>query len=80
MAAADEQLPGWALEAEEAEATRVQANWPHPVTREWAWGGSRGEGVRVCVIDSGVDSQDPVAETSRAPSSNRRSRWRTTRP
>ena len=72
MAATDEQLPGWALEAEEAEATRIQTNWPHPVTREWAWGGSRGEGVRVCVVDSGVDSDHPlVGEVERSVVVNR---------
>jgi subtilisin len=60
MAATDEQLPGWALDAEEAEAARIQAIWPHPVTREWAWGGSTGRGVRVCVVDSGVDADHPL--------------------
>ncbi len=29
------------------------------IDREWAWGGSRGAGVRVCVIDSGVISGHP---------------------
>lgn len=29
------------------------------VDREWAWGGSRGAGVRVCVIDSGVTQGHP---------------------
>jgi subtilisin family serine protease len=31
----------------------------HPVTREWAWGGSTGAGVRVCLVDSGVDETHP---------------------
>ncbi|MEU7908829.1 S8 family serine peptidase [Actinoplanes sp. NPDC049118] len=26
-----------------------------PVSPEWAWGGATGSGVRVCVVDSGVD-------------------------
>jgi subtilisin len=29
------------------------------VTAEWAWGGSAGEGVRVAVIDSGIDEDHP---------------------
>lgn len=29
------------------------------IDREWAWGGSRGGGVRVCVIDSGVTRGHP---------------------
>src|SRR5262249_3884647 len=60
MAATDEQLPGWALEVADAAASRIRAEWPHPVTREWAWGGSRGRGVRACVVDSGVDSDHPL--------------------
>jgi subtilisin len=28
---------------------------PLPITPEWAWGGSTGRGVKVAVIDSGVD-------------------------
>jgi subtilisin len=33
---------------------------PTEITREWAWGGSTGRGVRVCVIDSGVDPDHPL--------------------
>ncbi len=29
------------------------------ITAEWAWGGSRGEGVKVAVIDSGIDATHP---------------------
>lgn len=29
------------------------------ITREWAWGGATGKGVRVAVIDSGVESDHP---------------------
>ncbi len=32
---------------------------PEPV-REWAWGGSTGAGVRVAVVDSGVDAGHPL--------------------
>jgi subtilisin family serine protease len=30
-----------------------------PLTREWAWGGSTGRGVKVAVIDSGIDGDHP---------------------
>lgn len=29
------------------------------VTKEWAWGGANGSGVRVCVVDTGVDAEHP---------------------
>src|SRR3712207_260963 len=30
-----------------------------PITRDWAWGDARGRGVKVAVIDSGVDGEHP---------------------
>jgi subtilisin len=30
------------------------------ITPEWAWGGSTGEGVKVAVIDSGIDANHPA--------------------
>ena len=33
---------------------------PEQITREWAWGGSTGAGVKVAVIDSGVDADHPA--------------------
>lgn len=30
------------------------------ITQEWAWGGSTGQGVRVAVIDSGIDADHPA--------------------
>ena len=32
--------------------------------REWAWGGSGGKGVRVAVIDSGIDQDHPALDES----------------
>jgi len=37
----------------------VRVRWPGPVTREWAWGGSTGSGVRVCIVDSGIEADHP---------------------
>jgi subtilisin len=50
-----EWLPAWSLPAASAAAIGVDVQWPEQVTREWAWGGSTGEGVRVCILDSGVE-------------------------
>jgi subtilisin len=33
---------------------------PMPITADWAWGGATGAGVKVAVIDSGVDADHPL--------------------
>ena len=55
----------------EADALRPIERIPPPdeITREWAWGGSTGKGVKVAVIDSGVDADHPaVGHVEYAPS------------
>jgi subtilisin family serine protease len=40
---------------------RLTASGPiGQITREWAWGGSTGRGVKVAVIDSGVEADHPA--------------------
>jgi len=39
---------------------RLPLRWPHPATREWAWGGSAGRGARVCIVDSGIEPGHPL--------------------
>jgi subtilisin family serine protease len=56
--AASEELPAYALPV--AEAAPLLADWPHRLTRDWAWGGSSGAGVRVCIVDSGIDGAHPL--------------------
>jgi subtilisin family serine protease len=56
----DEELPAWSLPADASESIRIRAGWPERVTREWAWGESTGKGVRVCVLDSGVELGHPL--------------------
>jgi subtilisin len=55
----EEELPAWSVGAGE-EPALAAACWPNPVTREWAWGGCAGEGARVCIIDSGIESDHPA--------------------
>ncbi|MDQ2982629.1 MAG: S8 family serine peptidase [Actinomycetota bacterium] len=38
---------------------RIPVEWPNRVTRDWAWGDSTGKGVRVCILDSGVERDHP---------------------
>jgi subtilisin len=63
----DEELPAWSLPASAEEALRVRSPWPPEVSREWAWGGATGAGVRVCILDSGVELSHPlVGEVQRS--------------
>ena len=62
-----ESLPAWSLAAGAGEQISIGVEWPERVTREWAWGGSTGEGVRVCILDSGIEAGHPlVGEVDRA--------------
>jgi subtilisin len=56
----EETLPAWSLEREAAQAARLRTPFPLADPREWAFGGSTGAGVRVCVIDSGIDGTHPL--------------------
>jgi subtilisin len=53
-------LPAWSLPKDAVERIALPAHWPERVTREWALGGSTGAGVRVCILDSGVDASHPL--------------------
>jgi subtilisin family serine protease len=55
-----EPIPAWSLPAEEVERIRLASEWPERVDREWALEGSSGKGVRVCVLDSGIESGHPL--------------------
>jgi subtilisin len=48
--------PAWSLRGDDVDQISLPVEWPGEVTREWAWGGSTGEGVRVCILDSGVEA------------------------
>jgi subtilisin len=52
-------LPAWSLPADAIERIRLEPAWPERVTREWAIDGATGKGVRVCVLDSGVEPDHP---------------------
>jgi len=62
-----EPLPAWSLPAGEAARIALEGEWPERVTRDWAWGGATGTGVRVCVVDSGIEEGHPlVGDVERA--------------
>jgi subtilisin len=56
----DDDLPAWSLPANAVHQISLPTPWPERVTREWAWGGATGAGVRVCVLDSGVEVGHPL--------------------
>src|SRR5436189_1914690 len=56
----EEDLPAWSLPAEAVDRIGVPVTLPDRVTRDWAWGGSTGAGVRVCILDSGVQPDHPL--------------------
>jgi subtilisin family serine protease len=58
--AAASDLPAWSIDREAALAEPLRSWWSRADARDWAWGGSSGEGVRVCIIDSGVDEAHPA--------------------
>jgi subtilisin family serine protease len=51
-------LPAWGL-AGEPDPVRAP-DWPAPLTRGWAFGDGSGEGVRVAVLDSGIEDGHPL--------------------
>jgi subtilisin len=53
-------LPAWSEQFDDARLSRVRVPLPEMVTPEWAWGGAGGAGVRVAVVDSGVDGSHPA--------------------
>jgi subtilisin len=53
-------LPAWSLPADAVARIGISHEWPARVDREWALGGSTGRGVRVCILDSGVERDHPL--------------------
>jgi subtilisin family serine protease len=53
-------LPAWSIDRDTAGAHPLASAWPLADARAWAWGGATGAGVRVCVVDSGVDAAHPA--------------------
>jgi subtilisin len=56
----DRALPAWSLPAGSAQQIADAFRWPERVDRDWAWGGAAGAGVRVCILDSGVEPDHPL--------------------
>jgi subtilisin len=62
-ASADEEerpAPAWSLPKLAAERIAIDNPLPERVDREWAMGGATGKGIKVCILDSGVEFDHPL--------------------
>jgi subtilisin family serine protease len=60
-------IPAWSLPADAVGRIELPGEWPERVTREWALGDGDGKGVRVCILDSGVElGHEDVGEVAEA--------------
>lgn len=53
-------LPAWSLTAEAAASIGFPTELSDRISRDWAIGDATGEGVDVCILDSGVDGDHPL--------------------
>jgi subtilisin family serine protease len=51
--------PAWSWAFQPGALEPVEVDLPHAIDAEWAWGGSTGAGVKVAVLDSGIDAAHP---------------------
>jgi subtilisin family serine protease len=56
----DDDAPAWSLRAGGETAIRLENPLPQRIDREWAFGGATGRGVRVAILDSGVEFGHPM--------------------
>ena len=63
----EEELPAWSLPQDAVDRIRMEARWPGSIDRDWAFAGSTGKGVRVAILDSGIEAGHPqVGEVQEA--------------
>ncbi len=61
----DNQVPAWSEQFTEQAIRQLTTSGPLAgLSPEWAWGGSTGGGVRVAVVDSGIEYDHPALEDS----------------
>lgn len=53
-------VPAWGAPTASVPQEQFDVSPLAQVTPEWAWSGADGSGVRVCVLDSGVDGEHPL--------------------
>ena len=53
-------LPAWSMPAGGYDQHPAPADLFAGINADWAWGGADGHGVRVCVVDGGIDATHPL--------------------
>jgi subtilisin family serine protease len=67
MTELDEELPAWSMRRDDPRAHTLSPGLPAGIDREWAWGGSTGQGISVAVVDSGIEpGHEMVGSVARA--------------
>jgi subtilisin len=56
----DDERPAWSLARDAVPGIALENPLPDRVDREWALGGATGSGLKVCVLDSGVELDHPL--------------------
>ena len=52
--------PAWSEQFDTGRLPRVASSLPGVISREWAFDGATGAGIRVAVVDSGIDASHPA--------------------
>lgn len=60
----EEDLPAFSWPANPEDQPRVSAVPRERITTDWAWGGSTGAGIKVCIVDSGIEADHPALGNS----------------
>jgi subtilisin len=56
----DQQLPAFSWPVNPEDRPPIFPVALERITPEWAWGGSTGKGVKVCIVDSGIEADHPA--------------------
>ena len=52
--------PAWSLTRDAYDSIKLDNPLPDRVDRAWALGGATGKGVKVCILDSGIEAGHPL--------------------
>ena len=55
-----EAMPAWSLTSAAAAEIGIVNALPERVDAEWAFAGATGDGIKVCILDSGVEPEHPL--------------------